>query len=347
MFVSSRWQGGSIALSRRRFVTAAAATALVSIHPARARQDASPVADSTADGAWIFTDDAGVTIEREQRPERIVAYLPLAASLWEFGIRPVAVYGTTRRSDGSPEVYAGEVDLDAVESLGEVYGELDLEGLVEAQPDLIVNDMWNDPPDVWGLAPETVQQVTQIASIANVLFVERPAPETIATIETLAAALGAVLEAPEIVAAREAFQAASDDLRAAIAEKPGLTVLFVSGTPDGSFWVASPEEFSDLMYFQQLGLDIVVPETITAEWWEELSWEQAGKYPADLILVDARSGSSSGEQLMAVPTFAALPAAAAGQLGSWQTEYVPSYAAFTAVMQDLAATIRGAEPDIV
>jgi iron complex transport system substrate-binding protein len=345
--MSPRWQGGGAALDRRRFVLAAAATAVVASRPALARQDATPAADVGADGAWTFTDDAGVTIEREQRPERIVAYLPLAASLWEFGIRPVGVYGTTRRADGSPEVYAGEVDLDAVESLGEVYGELDLEALVGLQPDLIVNDMWADPPDVWGLTPETVQQVTQIAPIANIRFVERPAPETIASIEALAAALGADLTAPEIVVAKADFEETSEALRAAIAEKPWLTALFVSATPEGSFWVASPEEFSDLMYFRDLGLDIVVPETITAEWWEELSWEQAAKYPADLILVDARSGSSSAEDLMAVPTFAALPAAAAGQTAPWQTEYVPSYAAFTAVVRDLAEAIRGVEEDVV
>ena len=334
-------------LNRRRLLAASLVLAMPAAIPAYAGQDATPAATPGGEGPWTFTDDAGVTIERDQRPERIVAYLPLAASLWEFGIRPVAVYGTTRRADGSPEVYVGEVDLDAVASLGEVYGELDLEGLVAAQPDLIVNDMWNDPPDVWGLPPETVQQVEQIAPIASVRFVERPVTETIATVEALATALGADLAAPEVVAAREAFAAARDDLETAIAEKPGLTALFVSATPEDSFWVASPSQFSDLLFFAQLGLDIVEPEAITANWWEELSWEQASKYPADLILVDARSGSSSGEQLLDVPTFAALPAAAAGQLGAWQTEYVPSYAAFTTVMQDLAATIRGADPDVV
>jgi iron complex transport system substrate-binding protein len=94
-------------------------------------------------------------------------------------------------------------------------------------------------------------------------------------------------------------------------------------------------------------LDIVQPDA-GEEWWEELSWEQVAKYPADLILVDARSGSLTGEELAAqVPSFAALSAAKAGQFGAWQTEYVPSYAGVSAVLEDLAETIRGAKADVV
>jgi iron complex transport system substrate-binding protein len=326
-------------------LTALSVVALSPAFPAAARQHA---ATPAASGEWTYTDDAGVTITLPRRPERIVAYLPLAASLWEFGIRPVAVYGMTRRPDGSPEVYVGNVDLDAVETLGEVYGELDIEQLVTQQPDLIVNDMWNIPPDVWGLEPDTIAQVNQIAPIVNVRFVERPVTETIASVESLATALGADLSDSAIVDAKDAFAQASADLETAISENPGLTTIFISATPEGSFWVADPSQFSDLMYFKELGLDIVQPEaTESAVWWEELSWEQAAKYPADLILIDARSGSSSAEQLLNVPTFAALPAAAAGQFGAWQTEYVPSYEAFTAVMNDLAATIRAARADVV
>jgi iron complex transport system substrate-binding protein len=332
--------------SRRGFVAAASALALGSVGPARARQEtATP--STGADGEWTFTDDAGVDIALARRPERIVAYLPLAASLWDFGVHPVGVYGTTRRPDGTPEVYDGAVDLDTVESIGETYGEMDLEQLISLQPELIVNEMWDMPPDVWGLQPETVEQVKRIAPIASIRFVEQPIAATLARVDELAVALGADLEDPEIVAAKERYETANDDLAAAIAEKPGLTAIFVSGTPESSFWVASPKEFSDLITFNELGLDIVQPEA-GDEWWEELSWEQAAKYPADLLLVDARSGSLTGPELAAqVPTFAALPAARAGQFSAWQTEYVPSYAGVAAVLEDLAATIRDMKTDVV
>lgn len=336
----------SHALDRRRVLAAGAALALIGVQPARARQEGTPVTGGV-DGEWSYVDDYGVTITRPERPERVVAYLPVAASLWDFGVRPVAFYGTSHKPDGTPEVYAGNIDLEAVESVGEEYGQLDLEALVGVRPDLIVNDMWADPPDIWGLQPDTIAQVEQIAPIAEIKFVDWPITGTIESVEKLAGALGADLAAPEISEAKERFARASEELKAAIAEKPGLTVAFVSGTPEGSYWVGNPSIFGDLMYFKELGLDIVQPET-TGEFFEELSWEQAGKYAADLLLVDARQWSATGEQLKAqVPTFAALPAAKAGAFGSWKTEYVPSYAGFAPILEELAATIRAAEVDVV
>lgn len=329
-------------LTRRRVLAGSmAAVVALAARPATARQDGTPAASGSGEWAWV--DDAGETITLPAMPERVVAYMPVAASLWDFGMRPVGVYGPTRRPDGTPEVYVGNVDLDAVVSLGEEYGELDLEALVALQPDLLVNDMWADPPDIFGLDADTVAQIEAVAPIGQIKFVDRPITDTIRGVEALAAALGADTASPEVVAAREEFEKASDELRAAIAEKPGLKVMFASGTPDSSFWVANPSVNADLLYFKELGLEIAQPD-IEEGYFEEVSWEQAGKYPADLILIDARQWSSTGEDLKArVPTFAALPAAKADQFGPWLTEYVPSYAGFTPVLQALAGSIRGAE----
>lgn len=342
--MSSHPFGRSVLLDRRRLLAAASAIALLGARPAAARQDATPAAD--ASGEWTFVDDAGVTITRPQMPERVVAYLPLAAAFWDYGLRPVGYYGTSRKPDGTPEVYAGNVDLDAIVSLGETYGELDLEALIALQPDLIVNDMWDDPPDVYGLDAERVEQLNQIAPIANVKFAEWAIDETLARVERLAIALGADPEAPAVVEAKQAFADASAELEAAIAEKPGLTVLVISGLPDESLWVASPDRLADLSYYQSLGLEIAGPEG-DPENFEELSWEQAGKYPADLFLIDSRQWSASGDELMAVPSFAALPAAQAGQFGAWPIEYVPSYQGFTPVLEELTEVIRNADPEIV
>lgn len=339
--MSSRPEALAGALSRRRLLAGSLGAALLAAHPVAARQEGTPGAGET--GEWTWTDDAGQTFTLPARPERVVAYLPVAAALWDFGVRPVGVYGPTRRPDGTPEVYVGNVDLDAVVSLGEEYGAIDLEALVALQPDLIVNDMWADPPDIFGLDADGVAQMEAIAPIGQIKFVDRPITETIASVEALAAALGADIEADEVVAAREAFDKASKELRAAIAEKPGLTAIFASGTPDESYWVANPSVNADLLYFKELGLEIAQPD-IEEGFFEEVSWEQAGKYPADLILLDARQWSSTGEQLKEqVPTFAALPAAKADQFGSWLTEYVPSYAGITPVLQALTEAIRGSE----
>lgn len=334
------------AIDRRRLLAGAGAAALLAAggaRPTAARQDAAtPAADSA--GGWSFTDDRPVTIELPARPERIVAYLPLAAGLWDFGIRPIAVYGTTVRPDGTPEVTAGAVDLDAVVSLGEAYGEMDIEQLVALEPDILVNDYWFDQPDVWGLDASTVEQIESIAPIVHIGFVERPVSETIGRVEELAIALGADPEAPEVVAAKERFEQARADLEAAIAEKPGLRVIFVGGNAEG-FWIGNPEQMGDLAFFRDLGMDVVQPDT--DKLWHEVSWEQVNTYPADLVMTDVRSMSFTLEQFAEVPTWSGLPAVAAGQVHPWQIEFVPSWSAFADVLEDLTAAVKASDPTIV
>jgi iron complex transport system substrate-binding protein len=333
------------AASRRAFLAASAGLAVTAVGVRRTlAQDGTPAAS-----AWSFVDGTSETVTLLTMPENVVAYLPLAAALWDYGVRPVAIFGAAERPDGTPEVYAGDVDLDAIVNLGDTYGELDLEQLIQLDPDLFVNDMWADPPDIWGLDDDAKAQLAAITPIAQIRYVEQPVTETIASLETLAGLLGADLADPEIVADKAAFEQAGADLRAAIEEKPGLKVLVMSGTPEESLWISSPRQSADLLYFQELGLDMVEPETTTENnYWEELSWEQAGKYPVDLFLIDSRQWSATGQQLVEnVPTFAALPAAKAGQFGGWDIEYVPSYKGFTPVVQRLTEVIRKTSPEIV
>lgn len=92
--------------------------------------DAAQSATPAAERLWTFTDDHGTTISLPERPERIVAYVGSAATLWDYGIRPVGVFGSLLREDGSKNPLAGNVDPDAVAWLGEGGSELDLEALV-------------------------------------------------------------------------------------------------------------------------------------------------------------------------------------------------------------------------
>jgi iron complex transport system substrate-binding protein len=311
--------------------------------------EASPAAteaeSGSTDGEWTFTDDRGTTITLPQQPERVVSYVPIAASLWDFGVRPVGVFGTTVRADGTPEITSGDIDFDTVESLGEVYGEMDLEALVALQPDLILYDIYGEF-DLWGLSPEAVAQVEAIAPIAGISFVNRPVDETIGKIEELAGLLGADLTAADVVEAKERFDSASEAVRAACEEKEGLNALFTAGWTD-NFYVANPPIWTDLIYFTNLGLDIVAPEIPETELWETLSWEQANKYQVDLILNDARAAALTPEQLAEYPTWEAQPAVEAGQVGEWYTEFVPSYKGFAGVLESLAETIEASEADVV
>ncbi len=247
---------------------------------------------AASDGEWSFTDDRGITITLPKRPERIVAQTTSAAILWDFGIRPVGVYGPSTLADGSNDFQAGEIDFDTVEIVGD-YGTLDLEKLVELDADLYV-DLTFGGDSLWYLTEEEIGQVEAIVPTLGISMQKISVLDSIARFEDLASSLGADLESAEVNAAREEFADAESDLMAAIAENPGLSVLVVSPAVD-TLYVASPEWMVDLHYFRDLGLDIINPETAEEGFWELLSWEQANKYPADLILIDARISEVDAE----------------------------------------------------
>lgn len=312
-------------------------------------EESSPTSGSdSAEGEWSFTDDLGVTVTLPQRPTRIVTYVPIGAALWDFGVRPVGLYGTTLRPDGSREITTGDIDLEAVPSIGEVYGEIDMEQLVALQPDLIIVDLWTETLDLWGLDAGATAQVQEIAPAIAIRFIDLPVDDLITRLGELAESLGADLEAPEVVEARTDFERASTELEAAIAEKPDMTALFIAGW-DEALYVASPASWADLIYFNQLGLEIVMPDALDEGFpvWQTLSWEQAGKYPADIALQDARAGAPTVEDLNEIPTWAAHPAAQADQVFAWRTEYVASYQGVTVVLDDMTEVISSARDDVV
>lgn len=134
-------------------------------------------------------------------------------------------------------------------------------------------------------------------------------------------------------------------MRAACAAQDGLTARFVAGWTDNVF-VANPPVWTDLIYFKKLGHNAIEPDIAAGELWETLSWEQANKYPVDLILNDARSAALTPEQLNESPTWVAQPAVEAGQVGEWYTEFVPSYAGFATILEALAETVGDARADV-
>ncbi|RIK46564.1 MAG: hypothetical protein DCC58_02735 [Chloroflexi bacterium] len=102
---------------------------------------------------------------------------------------------------------------------------------------------------------------------------------------------------------------------------------------------------NDLHYFSDLGLDIV--DHGLDEFWEIISWEQINKYPADLILLDARAGVLTVDEFSSIGTWAALPAVQAGQVGPWYAGAPYSYIGLVPIMQELTALINASNPDLV
>lgn len=292
-------------------------------------------------GPWTFIDDRHEAVEVESTPLRIVAQEDAAAALWHLGITPVGIIGGAPIDD-NPQLEG--VDVTNIESVGEVWGEINLEKLVALQPDLIVTTFYNPTP-LWGFANEKQQKTAEAIAPIVALDANLPATQLIGRFEDLASSLGADMESPELVAARKRFDAAFEDLRQVVQDKKGLTVLALAGYPE-ELYIAVPDWYQDLQDYERMGMDIVVPDTADP-YWETLSWEQADKYPADVLMYDARSYSLGPEKLAEFPTWTQLPAVKAGQIVPWRLGTSTSYQLFAEHIEELTVALKNADPSVV
>jgi iron complex transport system substrate-binding protein len=293
-------------------------------------------------GPWTFTDDRGEKITRDSRPRRIVANEATAAALWYAGVTPVGIMA------GSPlkeSTLLEGVDLDGVRSLGEVYGEIDLERLAALKPDLIVTAFNPDQaPVLFGFKNESQQKKAQ--AFAPILAINgvRDTTKVIERHHAVAGALGADQEASRVTGARRRYEESIAQLRAAIGEKPDLAVVAVSANPDQVLF-ARPKEFPVFREYTRCGLEMTDPEG-KDPFWETVSWEQVDKYPADLILRDHKTGTLDLDAMAEKPTWRALPAVKAGQLAAYSAIEDWSYEQRAGEIDVLTRAIREARPGL-
>ena len=219
-------------VSRRRFIggmgaTAAAAAFLVACgddedSPSASGAGATNTAaaggtGTTAAGGFTFTDDRGVTVTLPTRPVRIVAQADSVAALHDLGIETIAVFGEALPADTPQLASRGLGDM---ESVGEVWAEIDIEKLASLRPDLIVTRLYpsTDPPIVWGIANESLASIEAVAPIVTIDML-KVATHGLERFAELAAALGTDLESPAVAADIKHFEDASDAVRTAAAAK--------------------------------------------------------------------------------------------------------------------------------
>lgn len=288
--------------------------------------------------AWTYTDASGQTVTLDAVPERIVMHQDAAAGLIPLGIRPVGIYADGAIADA--KALQG-LDLTGIEILGQTWGEVDIEKVAALQPDLIIGEWW-DRNAAWS-GGEVAGQLAEIAPVTG------PAASDsilgmIADYEALAESLGADLSAPEIAEAKAGFETALAAFKAAVAAKPGLTALAVYAGDD-ALYVADPAGAAELLDLQSWGLDIVHPEGVDAagnNYFETVSWENADKYPADLVMVDNRAPSTL-QNALAQPTWTTIPAVAAGAVTEWPAFWLRNYAAYAGALDLLTAAINAAD----
>jgi iron complex transport system substrate-binding protein len=297
---------------------------------------------TAAPTGWSFTDDTGNTVTLDEAPDVIVASSVVAGTLWEYGIEVDAVYGPLRGGDGEPDPQLGLADPDQFESLGEVWGEINIEKLAATEPDVIIDAMWGGPESL--TAHPQWEQLRKVAPHIHIEVVDTDFAAIPDRFAELALALGG--DAAALAAARTEFAAAADRLGEA-ARADDMSAAFVSADTD-LMYLGVIEGFTDLQYFAELGLDIVQQppsEDLTiggVVYWTELSWELADRASADVIFVDTRTYSDINAVLDEHPTWRALPAREAGQIGNWDVEPGYGYGNLARLFNEMAAAIEAA-----
>ncbi|MGA3487593.1 ABC transporter substrate-binding protein [Micromonosporaceae bacterium DT55] len=331
-------------LSRRGLLTAGGAITLGVLLGACGKGESDSTSGKKADGGpWSFTDDRNESVRTDATPKSIVAFTGTAAALVDFGVdkQIVGVFGETLLPSGEADPQAGDLDVAGVEVLGNVWGEFSLDKYAALNPDLLVTHMY-DPGALWYVPEESKDKILQLAPSVAITTARVPMTKPIERYAELAASLGADLKSQANTAAKERFDAAAEAVRAAVAANPGIKVLAASGSAD-VLYASNPQVNTDLMYFAELGVEIVRPDKLDAgDYYESLSWENADKYPADLILLDRRGVALQPADLAAKPTWAQLPAVKAGQITGWDSVPRFSYAGAAPLLESLAGAIRDA-----
>ncbi|GAA0283896.1 siderophore-binding protein DesE [Streptomyces polychromogenes] len=336
-------------LSRRGLIAAGGALGLVAALTAcgggdKAKDGAADKGASAASGAWSFKDDLGKEATAKSTPKNVVAYTGTAAALYDYGVQVKGVFGPTKLADGKPDPMAGTMDISKVEILGNVYDEFNVEKYAALRPDLLATNTWDGL--YWYVPEASKDKILKLAPAAAIGVGDKVSMDkALERTADLAKSLGADLNTKKSADAKARFDAASAKVREAVKANPGVKVLVGSGS-DQMFYVSTPKTSADLKYFESLGVEFVSPEQDKLDpqgFFESLSWENAGKYKADVILLDNRTQALQPEALKAKPTWNELPAVKAGQVAPRVTEPIYSYEKCAQILEDLAKTIQNAK----
>ncbi|TXL89104.1 ABC transporter substrate-binding protein [Streptomyces sp. IB2014 016-6] len=291
-------------------------------------------------GPWSFKDDRGETAEAGSVPKNIVAFTGTAAALHDYGIEVKGVFGPTTTKGGEPDIQAGDLDVTKVEILGNVWGEFNVEKYAALAPDLLVTAQWVEG-ELWYVPEQSKDKILKLAPSVALLAAETTVPKAIQRHADLAESLGADLKAKKVTDAKARFEKAAGRLRAAAKSKPDVRIMIGSASQD-LFYVSLAKMSADTLYLQELGVRFVEPKVNAQGFFEELSWENVDKYPADIIMMDNRSSALQPEALTSKPTWARLPAVKADQVIPRVTEPIYSYDKCAPILEDLADAIEKA-----
>ncbi|HEY5978185.1 MAG TPA: ABC transporter substrate-binding protein [Microlunatus sp.] len=297
-----------------RFLTALAGLPLVLGTGCSAPEETGPGAEAGA--TWSFTDDLAKTVTLDARPTRVAGLSDVVYSLMNYGLKPVASFGY---SDLAADTRFTDLDTSGIVELGKTYGEIDIEALAKAAPDVIVTHVY--PTDASGTIDQTqplygfkdLAQQEQVAGIAPIVTIVMggSAADVIQRTTELVVALGASADSGPVAEGEVAFDQASAALTAAA--KSGVVSQPIYAEAANVYVAKAPDD-PGLRMYADLGMKFVEPKT-EDYYWDIISWEDYDTIGGDLVLYSQRGFGP--EQLQKQPTFAATPAAKANQIHPW------------------------------
>ncbi|MFF8369342.1 ABC transporter substrate-binding protein [Streptomyces lydicus] len=282
---------------------------------------------------WEFSDDRGRLVVAGERPVRIVAYIQAGATLWDHGIRPVAIFGSQHDEAAPDPAKGGDLPLAEIEYLGSGTA-LHPDTLLAAEPDLVVAVTY-DGEQVYGLEQKTALEVEAHVPVATVAV--GPGRSLAEVRERFAALAGALGRGEPLGAARE-LDAAEDALRQAAGGAPGPRVLALSPAGPDRVHLARPGSWPDLRALAEHGVGLVEPAAGAGVNWSTVGWAEAAELSPDIVLMDVRTNAARPESLRADEHWRAIEARA--RLLPWNPEASCSRRAHTRFFTLVADTVR-------
>jgi iron complex transport system substrate-binding protein len=286
-----------------------------------------------AERAWEFSDDRGHRVTGARVPQRVVAYVRAGAALWEYGIRPVAVYGSAHDSGDAPDpAKAGELDPELVPYLG-AGAAVTEETLRALRPDLIV-DVTYDGKGPYALA-EPLAEAVGVPVVALGVGGDASLRRILRRFAELAASLGADTEA----AGRELADA-EEWLRATVAAGSKLSAVALSAAGPEEVHLARPGTWPELSHLADLGLPLPGPGPGPGVNWLTTDWTHAvAAFPAPtLVLADSRTHATPPSALSGHPVWQRLTATAT--VLPWNPELPPAPRACAHFLRTVADALR-------
>ncbi|MEU8932966.1 ABC transporter substrate-binding protein [Streptomyces sp. NPDC048409] len=296
-------------------------------------------------GPWSFKDDRGTTVKLDKVPADIVAFVGVAAALYDYGVDVKGVFGPTKTKDGKADVQAGDMDVSKLTVLGNTWGEFNVEKYAALAPQVLITTMFDGAGTLWYVPDESKDKIAKLAPSIGISAYDRQLTVPLQRVWALAESLGADMTASKVTDAKKRFEAASSRLRAAAKAHPDIKVLAGSAAQD-LFYVSGTNLSVDLEYFKALGVNFVEPSASVLKksggWYEDLSWENVDKYAADVIMMDDRSATIQPADITEA-TWKKLPAVKAGQVIARSPEPIFSYDKCVAMVENLAKALETAK----